>query len=547
MPPVRKKLPNAMLDNTRVHPRALEQLPGLAQSLKCAEMSKVSIKGKEKALSAVTEPDSDMIGSVETIEKISQPPSVPHRIGESSKSPQTAPKLSENAAPIAASNSTSQPKAATKAECPPELRPIFEAEQRRAAETAANLALCSAAISGVEATLLPLTNGSNRQFVDSMRVYLRAAIAQYMATGPASTPPVLPPRLANPLPRALDARSTTIPTVPALPIKSTWATVARNGLRQRAVPTAKAVPRPTAKAQLKETSKVKVDKRLFLRLEKDHPWRQLSTSSVRTKLEYKFSYSSQEITSLHRVRTGFAMLAKNDTLRQEMLDASSKLASENVKLEASSDLVALQIPNVPVSIVTEHGPRAVDAGWVSTKILSTTGALPIQVRPHGTCRPGAPYQNWHALFSRDCAPRAGFRIFDESGMATIHKPRRQIEQCKRCMGFHTTRGCSRAPACWNCGFNMHSESECKALTKCRNCGGPHRSDYRDCQVRPRKSGPVTKEQLARIRHLDQGKFTVAARARAAAKKAEEAIVAAAKDVAMAEATGFGMLGSEEEV
>ncbi|CCU75843.1 EKA-like protein [Blumeria hordei DH14] len=251
MPPVRKKRPNTKLNNTRVHPRALEQLSGLAQSPKCVEMSKVSIKGKKKALPAVTEHDTDMIGSVEIIEKISQPSSVPHGIGESSKSPPIAPKLSENAAPIAASKSTSQPKAATKAECPPDLRPIFEAEQRRAAETAANLALCSAAISGVEATLLPLTNGSNRQFVDLMRVYLRAAIAQYMATGQATTPPVLPPLPANPIPRAPDARSTTIPIVPVLPVKSTWATVARNGLRQKAVPIAKAVPRPTAKALLK--------------------------------------------------------------------------------------------------------------------------------------------------------------------------------------------------------------------------------------------------------------------------------------------------------
>ncbi|CCU75356.1 EKA-like protein [Blumeria hordei DH14] len=113
-----------------------------------------------------------------------------------------------------------------KPDCPPEVRPIVEAEQRRAAETAANLALCPAAISGVEATLLPLTKGSNRLFVDSMRVYLRAAIAQYMAT-----PPVLPHRPANPLPRAPDARSIPIPAVPVLPIKSTWATVAKNGLR----------------------------------------------------------------------------------------------------------------------------------------------------------------------------------------------------------------------------------------------------------------------------------------------------------------------------
>ncbi|CCU82528.1 EKA-like protein [Blumeria hordei DH14] len=183
-----------------------------------------------------------MIGSVEIIEEIPQPSSIPHGIGESSKSPPTAPKLSENAAPIAASKSTSQPIAATKAECPPELRPIFEAEQRRAAETAANLALCFAAISGVEATLLPLTNRSNRQFVDSMRVYLRAAVAQYMATGSASTPPVLPPRPVNPTPRAPEARSNTTPAVPALHLKSTWATVAKNGLRQKAVPIAKAGP-----------------------------------------------------------------------------------------------------------------------------------------------------------------------------------------------------------------------------------------------------------------------------------------------------------------
>ncbi|CCU82937.1 EKA-like protein [Blumeria hordei DH14] len=188
-----------------------------------------------------------MIGSVEIVKEFSQTSSVPHGIRESSKSPLTASKPSENAADKVASKSTSQPKAATKAECSLELRPIFETEQRRATETAANLALCSAAISGVEATLLPLTNGSNRQFVDSMRVYLRAAIAQYMATDQVSMPPVLPPRPANPLPRAPDARSISIPAVPALPVKNTWATVAKNRLRQSAVPIAKAVPRPAAK------------------------------------------------------------------------------------------------------------------------------------------------------------------------------------------------------------------------------------------------------------------------------------------------------------
>ena len=50
----------------RVHPRALEKLPGLAQSS----------RGKKKALPAVAEPDTDMIGSVEIVEEITQPSSV---------------------------------------------------------------------------------------------------------------------------------------------------------------------------------------------------------------------------------------------------------------------------------------------------------------------------------------------------------------------------------------------------------------------------------------------------------------------------------------
>ncbi|CCU75280.1 EKA-like protein [Blumeria hordei DH14] len=52
-----------------------------------------------------------------------------------------------------------------------------------------------------------------------MRVYLRAAIVQYMASGPVSTPHILTPRPANQIPRAPDARSQIIPAVPVLPVK----------------------------------------------------------------------------------------------------------------------------------------------------------------------------------------------------------------------------------------------------------------------------------------------------------------------------------------
>ncbi|KAI1005857.1 hypothetical protein K3495_g2362 [Podosphaera aphanis] len=69
---------------------------------------------------------------------------------------------------------------------------------------------------------------------------------------------------------------------------------------------------------------------------------------------------------------------------------------------------------------------------------------------------------------------------------------------------------------------MHSTAECKAHTKCRNCGGPHRSDSRSCLARPTRSGPVTKEQLITIRQASQREFAAVARAKAAVRRAEAA-------------------------
>ncbi len=220
---------------------------------------------------------------------------------------------------------------------------------------------------------------------------------------------------------------------------------------------------------------------------------------------------------------------------------------ENFKLEQASNLVALRIATVPVEIKYTKGTVSVTTQMVAEEIFRVTGKVPTQVRPYGATKIGAKFQNWQALFLRESAPRPGFRLFFESGMASTFRPRRPIEQCKRCLGFHATRGCSRAPACWNCGSTMHSAAECPAPTRCRNCGGPHRSDSRNCLARPTRSGPVTKEQLVVIREYGQREFAAVARAKAAARKAEEAAKAATVDVLMDEGTGFGVVDSEEQI
>ncbi|CCU74654.1 EKA-like protein [Blumeria hordei DH14] len=226
-----------------------------------------------------------------------------------------------------------------------------------------------------------------------------------MATGTASglstTPSVLPPRPANPVPRAPDARSIPILAFSALPVKDTWATVARNRLRQKAVPTAKAVPRAAAKAPNKEAPKAKVDKRLFLRLEKEHPWRQLSPSGIRRQIRDGLQCSLSSACSIHRLRTSFAILTGSENIRERLLDAAPKLSDFNAKLEEASKLVAFRIANVPATIKSLDCAHTVDGEWISLEIYRKTRQLLVMVRLHGTCRLEAPYRNWEALFARD--------------------------------------------------------------------------------------------------------------------------------------------------
>ncbi|CCU79105.1 EKA-like protein [Blumeria hordei DH14] len=80
------------------------------------------------------------------------------------------------------------------ATCPPGLQAKLEAEQERAAQTASNLTIYTAAINGVEDALSPLSKGSSVQFIGFTKVYLRAAISQFMMSIPGTVLPDLPPR-----------------------------------------------------------------------------------------------------------------------------------------------------------------------------------------------------------------------------------------------------------------------------------------------------------------------------------------------------------------
>ncbi|KAI0994490.1 hypothetical protein K3495_g13692 [Podosphaera aphanis] len=62
---------------------------------------------------------------------------------------------------------------------------------------------------------------------------------------------------------------------------------------------------------------------------------------------------------------------------------------------------------------------------------------------------------------------------------------------------------------------MHYQESCRASTKCRNFGSPHRSDSDRCLARPTRAGPPSKEQLKVYRQAGEREYQAFARARVA--------------------------------
>ena len=101
--------------------------------------------------------------------------------------------------------------------------------------------------------------------------------------------------------------------------------------------------------------------------------------------------------------------------------------------------------------------------------------------------------------------------------------KQSLDFCKRWQGHRRSKFCSRAPSCGNCGSIMHPQEACQSLTKCKNCGGAHRSDSHHCPVRPTRIGSPTKEQIKVFRQVGEREYQAIARTKAA-----EAIAAAAE-------------------
>ncbi|CCU82175.1 EKA-like protein [Blumeria hordei DH14] len=267
MPPVRKNRPKPTTSVGSKRTPLCPKPTGLAQKLSSLFASEAFVPGKSTNLPDQEMTDSEPIRAENNGPKTKTPVELAPVASSSRKGKEVVrEKTTERAESCAGKNAVpaSQGAASTSAmEFPPELQSVMEAEKRRTTQINVQLAIFLPAISSVEAALSPLSIGDNKEFVDGIKVYLRAAIGQFVQSSSGSTPPVLPARPVNPLlPRAPEIGVPNPLTTQAPAQKITWATVARGGLARSAGQLTKkpAPPAPKAKSANPRT---KVDSRLF--------------------------------------------------------------------------------------------------------------------------------------------------------------------------------------------------------------------------------------------------------------------------------------------
>lgn len=441
---------------------------------------------------------------------------------------------------------------------------ILAARKRQEKALNTRLMICTSFISGIESTVANFQDGDEKAMANELQTYLDAAISEFAAVD--ITPPLpkykpnsktgngtgkshanLPKKpvliatpLRIPITQVENGTITSKSSKNPLPNKpqnteKPWSTVVRNGhykSRSTVTPdkqsgstvkpatqTAQSIFKPLSKenSSKKETSSNTQDQRLFIRLTSNHEWRKLSPAGVREVIVKLLSISPASIGTIKPVRSGFALTPRDNTTRQELLRAGIRLVSSDAKLEAATNWIPVMVPTVPVSIQTVDGRVEITKEILADEIERVSSVRPATLKLYGRNLPNAPHRTWMAYFSK--APRPGFRVFDESGRMRKFKTQQRLDFCKRCNGHHSPKNCSRAPSCGNCGSTMHPEDLCMALTKCKNCGGPHRSDSHKCLARPTRSGLPTKEQLKIFRQAGDREFQAVARAKAAEERA----------------------------
>ncbi|POS86573.1 hypothetical protein EPUL_001469 [Erysiphe pulchra] len=128
------------------------------------------------------------------------------------------------------------------------------------------------------------------------------------------------------------------------------------------------------------------------------------------------------------VHSGFALSSCSTGACDTILNAGNGLFLLGAKLEAATNWIPVIVPAMPSTIRKEQGEVVVSKSMLIDEIKRVCSIRPAHVKLYGGNKAEAPHRTWMAYFPK--APRANFRVFDESEIA------RQFKKQQPCYGFN---------------------------------------------------------------------------------------------------------------
>ncbi|KAI0999188.1 hypothetical protein K3495_g9009 [Podosphaera aphanis] len=230
-------------------------------------------------------------------------------------------------------------------------------------------------ISNIDSTITSFQDENRKGEANALRIYLHQAVSLFVASDTAQSPPIpshsrpakgtntcKTKRSKNPVAVATPAiplitlhannsvhatplRQQNLPQKPQLN-GSTWATVARKGLKKARIDiqNSQSVTPPNhlnkpavAKQADGKNAAASQDPRLFVRLPRGHVWRKISPAGFHEVVVKRLSISPTLIGKIKPVNSGFALSPSSSSAREQLLKAENGLFLSGAKLEAASN------------------------------------------------------------------------------------------------------------------------------------------------------------------------------------------------------------------
>ncbi|KAF5262257.1 hypothetical protein FOXYS1_7026 [Fusarium oxysporum] len=201
---------------------------------------------------------------------------------------------------------------------------------------------------------------------------------------------------------------------------------------------------PTAGAPLR------VDLRVFIRLDAEAPARAHNDYAIRAHISRKLGVDPRKIPRVLQVRSGWAVLAADITTRDLLVQRQTEWASDlgAAAVETRQEWFTYLVSDYPRKLTDLYGNEADSDAAVDEEIEIQTGQKPVNIRP-ARHQPDNPLTK--TLLVSFLEPvKKYWRLFSSRPARLIKKTDRP-RQCNVCLDYHRSRTCHRLPLCKRCG------------------------------------------------------------------------------------------------